>query len=304
MCMIPFAGLSLSVEKFLKDQSMRCDATVAGTIQLFAFRGCKPVYDRGRVIGLESQPVPWKVTDRYDDIMFVSGFKSHRKGGGRFSAIHPLSTQPGFASFRLPYYRPANRGCPVIQPGQFAYKRGRHRGKQALRAAKRILVIRDLDDDTRIEPTDMWDYPHPDRGINIHAGGRSSRVGLNSSGCQVLRYGWFGKQWKQFRNFVYNTAAGQMRFHYTVMDTAFFELWLDADDKTPYKRLWFGSIGLKVRRLQKALAEADFYHGRGVDGYFGPKTHEAVRKWQTANTAGVPSGVVRYSMLQSLGITI
>jgi len=283
---------------------MRHDATAAGTIQLFAFRGCKPVYGGGKLIGLESLPIPWKVTDRYDDIMFVSGFKSHHKGGGRFSAIYPLSTQPGFASFKLPYYRPADKGCPVIQPGQFSYKRGRHRGKQALRAADRILVIRDLDDDIKIEPTDMWDYPHPDRGINIHAGGWSNRVGLNSSGCQVIRYGWFGEQWKQFRNFVYDTAGGQMRFHYTVMDTVFFELWLDAEDKTPYKRLWFGSVGVPVRKLQKALADSGDYHGNGVDGYFGPKTHEAVRNWQAANTNSVPSGVVRHSMLQALGITI
>ena len=298
--MIPFGKLSIRVADFLNDQSMHADG-----MKLFAFRGCKIVYDRGKVIGLKPLPEPWKVTDRYDDVMFVCGFKPTSRGGGPFSAVYPMSTQPGFASFRLPWYRPSNRGCPVIQPGQFSYKRGRHRGKRALRAAKRILVIRDLDDDIKIEPTDMWDYPHPDRGINIHAGGWTNRVGLNSSGCQVIQYGWFGEQWKQFKHLVYNIAGDQDVFHYTVMDSMFFELWLDAEDKTPYKRLWFGSIGLPVRQLQKALTDLGFYHKQGIDGKFRQKTHEAVRQWQAVNYPNsVPSGVVRWEMLQTLGITI
>jgi len=279
--MILFGGLSTVMDDFLRDQSFRLDATGPGRIQLVGIRGCKILRGAGRVLGLSLADKPEAITNRYDDTMLVYGQKGF---GERFSAVYPMSTQPGLKSFWLSCYRPRNEGCPVVQAGQYAYERGLHKQKyQAIRQAGPVVALRDIDQDANIEPdSDRWDYPRW-TGINIHAGGSSARVDYYSAGCQVIQGGYGGAAWKQFRHFVYEIAAEQKVFHYTLVDGHCFGCWFNARQGASgisLRRLYYGSQGEQVKALQRALEGQGCYHARGIDGNFGVETHKAVRRLQ------------------------
>lgn len=293
--MIKFSGLSTAMEDFLIDQSFTVDTGINGRVQLVGIRGCSIRRSMGAVTGI-SVSAGNRISDRYDDAMFVFGEK---RNGSRFSAIFPMSTKPGIASFRLSSYSSPTKGCPVIQCGQYNYRRGIHKGKEALRQNGPVVVRRDVDNDTIIEPTDYWDYPEY-TGINIHAGGSSSRVGLNSSGCQVVYGGWFGQDWRQFHDIVYDIAAGQKDYHYTVISGLFFGSWYDSLNKDRYKWLWYGSRGDKVYNLQKRLKSMGLYNGN-FDGVFGVETHKAVRRYQMGIKEFV-DGIVDNATGNKLGI--
>ena len=304
--MIPFANLSLEMDKFLRDQSFRRDAIGAGHIQLCGIRGCLIRRDRGKVIGISLLDNPEAVTNLYDDVMLVYGQKP---GGQRFCEVYAMSTQPGIKSTWLKGYLKKGKGCPTVQAGQYAYRRctkyDLHQGKYwALRTDHHVVAIRDVDKDTIPEPeTDLWDYPIG-TGINIHAGGKSARVDLYSAGCQVIQGGYGGEAWKQFKRFVYEVAAGQKVFHYTLIDGKFFGQWYNrSHDRLPVtlRRLYYGSQGERVRLLQAALLAKGYYHARGVDGDFGVATHQAVRRWQRANRIA-QTGLVTQGMMDVLGV--
>ena len=301
--MIRFANLSTEMRAFLRDQSLRCDTVEGrGRIQLCGIRGCVIRRERGKVIGISVADKPELITNRYDDVMLVYGAK---RGGELFSAVYPMSTQPGLASFWLSSYRPPTKGCPVVQAGQYKYQRGIHRGRyRAMRQAGPVVALRDIDQDTVTEPeSDAWDYPRW-TGINIHAGGRSARVDKYSAGCQVIKGGYYGAAWKQFRRFVYEVVAGQSLFHYTLVDGKFFGEWHNAKHDRPsltLQRLYYGSQGNRVSLLQAALQAQDHYHSRGVDGDFGIVTHQAVRRWQRAQGL-TQTGVATQDMMAALGI--
>jgi hypothetical protein len=180
-----FEGLSLAVEDFLGDQDFRADSGVAGSAQIVGIRGATIRRDGAdKVKGISVSEHPVVVTDRYDDVIFVCGRKAN---GERYSDVFQASLQPGRVSFRLAYYR--NRGCPMVQPGQYQYRRGTHNppsgnSYSAMVQRAPIVVVRDFDQDAVQEATDRWDYPAG--GLNIHAGGTSSSVGRWSEGCQVL----------------------------------------------------------------------------------------------------------------------
>jgi hypothetical protein len=263
-------GLSTKMAEFLKDQSLRNDATGPGTAQLVLLRGCKVNSDGS----LSDNGLATKYTDYYDDLLCVFGFKS---GGESYLVKYKTSSKPGKYWIHSSQYSGSTRGCPTVQPGGYRYKRGYHRKHEAMvQAESPVVVIRDLDKDEVLEVTDLVDYP-VSTGINIHAGGTSKRIGINSSGCQVIWGGWGGVPWQEFHHLIYSVAKQQSLFHYTVVDFLHFGKWHDDRD---YKCLLFGSHGDKVVGIQNGLAKAGYFGSALVDGEFGRGTDRAVRGWQ------------------------
>ena len=74
-----------------------------------------------------------------------------------------------------------------MAPGQYrgAYKRGLHKGTEALRQVKKVNFYRDNDRDTELD-LDPSTLRNEIAYLNIHRGGRSDRVGRWSAGCQVM----------------------------------------------------------------------------------------------------------------------
>ena len=283
---IPRKGLSIKLAYFLADQSWACDTTGPSTAQLVMLRGCKVNADGS----LSQYGDPRIYTDRYDDVLVVFGQKS---GGQPYLEMFRATAKPGLAWIKHPTYAASNRGCPTVQPGQYQYQRGPHRNHpEAMRQVYKqpVVVIRDLDDDTKLELTDLVDYPW-DTGINIHAGGRSEKVGLNSSGCQVLWGGWDGEPWLRFHKLIYSVAKKQQVFRYTLVDFAMFADWHDAGALKP-RHLLFGSAGQAVRDLQKTLGDGGFFGQALIDGKFGRGTDRALRGWQR-NRYEMPTGIIR-----------
>ena len=278
-------GLSDKLAAFLKDQSFVCDAGPVGSAQLVMLRGCKINADGS--ISAHGDPLVYD--DRYGDVMFAFGNKS---GGQQYLEAYRASAKPGLAWIKHPSYSGSSQGCPTVQPGQYRYCRGDHRGHEAMRqcANSPVVVIRDLDDDARLEQTDLVDYPEW-TGINIHAGGTSDRVGLNSSGCQVIWGGWNGDQWQSFHYIVYRIAAKQKVFHYTLADFSMFAAWHDKTPKLTSKHVFFGSSGEAVTTVQKRLASVGYFGAALIDGKFGRGTDRAVRAHQKASSKPV-TGIV------------
>jgi len=272
---IPLAGITHKFRDFLAAQSMVCDVPGPGMCHLLCLRACQVQGDQ-----VVANGIPFDSTNRYDDTMFAFGEKAN--GKGRFLQHFEASARPGHSWIRAAIYRGSGRGCPTVQPGQYAYVRGLHRGKPALRQAPgaAVLVIRDVDQDAHLEPTDIVDYPIS-TGINIHAGGRSRYVGRNSSGCQVIRGGWTGAAWQRFRDLIYRECAGQDLWHYTLMDWADFGAWHDAGkDQREQEALWFGSSGTCVAELQELLVREGYLRAHSVGAIWEPATDRAVRRWQ------------------------
>jgi hypothetical protein len=271
---IPLTGLSDKLRQFLATCSFGCDAPAGkpGTAQLVMLRGCRINPDGSLSAGAD----PATYTDRYDDTLVVFGSKP---GGAPYLATFRASAKPGLAWIRHPSYSGSGAGCPTVQPGQYSYVRGLHRGHSALRQAPGapVVVIRDLDDDCRLEPTDLVDYPVA-TGINIHAGGTSSRVGLNSSGCQIVWGGWDGGPWLAFHHLTYSVARQQQRFAYTLVDFGMFAAWHDGGRELGW--VLYGSRGPDVNALQARLIDSGELGSRLRDGVFGRTTDRALRRWQ------------------------
>ena len=279
-------GLSDKLSEFLADQAWRDDSTKNGSAQLVMLRGCT-INANG---SLSDNGNATTYTDHYDDVMVAYGRKA---GGARYLETFRASAKPGLAWIHSPSYAGSTKGCPTVQAGQYKYGRGQHRGHEALRQiGYPIVVIRDLDQDEKLELTDLVDYPI-NTGINIHAGGSSSRIGLNSSGCQIIWGGWTGKPWTTFHDLIYRVAGKQSIYHYTVCNFMDFGRWHDHPEQRQslYSALRFGSYGPRVEELQKRLARAGYFGSALVDGEFGRGTDRAVRAFQQRN--GLPcDGVV------------
>jgi hypothetical protein len=302
--MIPFAGLSNALADFLTEQSWINDGVAEGTAQIVGIRGCQIQRGaRGDATALSITKEPARVTDLYDDAIVVFGRKAN---GDRYSDAFRASTQPGRASFSRPDYR--GKGCPTVQPGQYRYQQGLHCSRSgrcypAMQQAGHVLVIRDLDQNAVLTPEDVWDYPSAK--LNIHAGGTDpSQVGGWSEGCQVIFGGrGAGSPWERFHHLIYGVASNQGIFHYTVIDGTFLAEWWGA---TPGARetlrwLWFGSQGERVKALQARLAELGHYHVAGIDGDFGVKTHQAVRRYERVEGL-TETGVVTDARARQLGV--
>ena len=278
-------GLSIKLAEFLSDQSFRNDATEPGTAQIVMLRGCKVNADGSLSAQSGAGPV---TTNRYDDVLAVFGQKT---GGQPYAAYYEATAQPGRVWVKHSSYNGIARGCPTVQPGQYRYKRGTHRGHRAMvQAGSPVCVIRDIDQDGVIEASDRVDYPIW-TGINIHAGGLDDIVDWDSSGCQVIRGGWGGNAWTQFYHIIYSVAKKQDIFHYALVDFAEFGRWHDAADRAMHKLLRFGSHGKHVAALQAMLSRAGYYGAAICDGEFGRVTDEGLRAWQKA-TGQQPTGMV------------
>jgi len=290
---IPQEGLSVKLAQFLADQAMRNDATRPGTAQIVMLRGCRANRDGS----LSVYGDPNRCTDHYDDRLVVFGLKA---GGQPYLWHGRASSRPGLRWVKDPSYY--HRGAPFMQPGQMLYQRGRHlTHPEAMVQAAACCVVRDYDQDGRVEfDADRIDYPFG-TGINIHAGGTSSSVGLYSSGCQIIWGGWGGDGWRTFHDLIYKTARSQKLFHYAVTDFAFFGAWHDHPDErqTTYSVLRFGSYGKRVRDLQTLLVRAGYLGASLVDGEFGPRTDRAVRDFQRARRLTM-NGAVTQKVLNLL----
>ncbi len=290
------AGLSVKLAQFLTDQAWRNDATGPGTAHLICLRGCTVGTDGS----LSAKGDPREYTDHYDDTMIIFGQKAN---GSPYLETFKASAKPGLAWIHSSTYAGSDKGCPTVQPGQYRYARGDHRGHEALRQADKspVCVIRDLDDDARLELTDLVDYPMY-TGINIHAGGSGGKVGLNSAGCQVIWGGWSGPPWTTFHDLVYRVAKKQELFHYTLADFLSFGKWHDGGQAgTGVADLLFGSCGAPVTKLQQALAAHGFYGGSIVDGEFGRVTDEGLRAYQ--KSCGLqPDGIATPELRARLGM--
>lgn len=183
--------------------------------------------------------------DKYNDTIAVMWVDD--KGNPHFEE-YVGSVDPGKTTTKNP------AGMPHLMDGQYDYDMGKHHGEttgthDAL-VDKRSHVWRDKNNNGERDAGDKEQTG--DFGINIHAGGRGESVGRNSKGCQVIKGGWEGKQWKSFMQSMKDDPDG--KFKYTLIDGSrladFEENKLGDDVKAPdgpSKGVDPGAIGQKLR---------------------------------------------------------
>jgi len=278
---IRIEGLSPYIPKFLADLHMGCDVTGPGTAQIGCFRGCK---FNGKDLRVQQMKL-----DQYRDVFFAFGQKAD---GSPFATYLQGSARPGAYWVNHSSYTKA-RGCPTLQPGRYSYQRGAHKGHEAMRQAAGVVLIRDADDDDRIDPEEAIRPDYSAWAINIHAGGSTALpVGIWSSGCQIIAGGWSGKPWRTWHDIVYRVCAGQKLFRYTLVDYSMFCKWWNApkDDKPQW--IMYGSNGQAVLEEQEHLAQNGYLAANDVTGRWGANTDLAWRRYQRkALGMQVPDGV-------------
>jgi len=278
---IKLKGLSPKLTAFLADCSFPCDVTGPGTVQLVMLRGCRATDKDLRV-----QPTK---RDQYSDVLVAYGLKGN---GDPFLATFRASARPGAYWVDHPSYTEA-RGCPTLQPGQYLYQRGLHKGRKAMVQAGRVVVWRDADDDWQLDLEEALRPDYSATAINIHAGGTNISIGIWSSGCQIVWGGWGGTPWLTFRDLVYRVASEQKLFSYTVIDYAMLCEWWNAPEGKKPQWLLYGSVGQQVTRLQNVLMEYGWLRANHVTGKFDPDTDLAVRRRQEFDGVNVTTGIVR-----------
>ena len=144
----------------------------------------------------------------YNDTIFALWKEADEKS--KHAECFDASCDPG----RLT--EPTNKGVAHLMEGQYLFCRGRHRDKyRALRQSSPVRVKRYFDNDPeRLRPyLDEGFF-----GINIHCGGISNEVNNWSAGCQIIKGGEKGAQWKRFDQLIYEVApAEQKHFRYTLI---------------------------------------------------------------------------------------
>lgn len=279
---IKLDGLSKIIPYFLVDCSFPYDVAGPGTAQIGCFRGCKT-----NDVDLRVQQTR---LDQYSDVMWAFGRKPD---GSDFAVYLQGSARPGAYWVNHPDYTKI-RGCPTLQPAQYLYRRGDHKGHEAMNQAGRVVVIRDSDDDNIIDPEEAFRPDYSATQINIHAGGSAKLpVGTWSSGCQVIADGWNGKPWRTWHDIVYRVAAAQKLFRYTLVDYTMFCEWWNAPKGQKPKWMLYGSLGQNVSDWQQKLVKLGLIAGAGITGKFDPDTDLATRRWQRAGGMKVPNGIVK-----------
>jgi len=132
------------------------------------------------IVGVRNE-ISHRKPDLYADDMFV-----YWKQSGIWRCFNAaMTTTPG--EYYLVHPMRPREGCAIMAPGQYrgAYKRGLHKGTEALRQHKKVNFYRDNDRDTELD-LDPSTLRSGIAYLNIHRGGRSERVGRYSAGCQVL----------------------------------------------------------------------------------------------------------------------
>lgn len=141
--------------------------------------------------------------DKYDDSIVLFG---------TFLRAYKGTTDPGGFYTKNPLN--PDGAARLVTGKTYKYHKGLHRKKWALVQAASVTVVRDIDRDFEIDPTDPIDKGW--FGVNIHAGGASEAIGKNGAGCQVLWGGWEGSPWLDFKNRVYEvlpTAKSVIEYH-------------------------------------------------------------------------------------------
>jgi len=132
------------------------------------------------IVGIRNE-ISHRKPDLYADDLYV-----YWKQSGTWRCFNAaMTTTPG--EYYLVHPMRPSQGCAIMAPGQYrgAYKRGLHKGKQALRQHKKVNYYRDNDRDRELD-LDPATLQSGIAYLNIHRGGTSDRVGRWSAGCQVL----------------------------------------------------------------------------------------------------------------------
>lgn len=161
---------------------------------------------------------PGRVADRFDDAMGAA----YVDGAGLWTVeLWPATTDPGKEHLVEPMN---SRGTAILKEGQYldAWAVGLHRGKyEALRQVRDVWVYRDSTGDNRLD-LDRHSVQRGTFGINLHAstqreGGRSTRVGRWSAGCQVHATDAGFDRMMELAN-MQIARIGRDTFSYTLMD--------------------------------------------------------------------------------------
>ncbi|RYG29775.1 MAG: peptidoglycan-binding protein [Chitinophagaceae bacterium] len=205
-------------------------------------------------------------------------------------AVFPGSTVPHVHNIRSAKGRNGS-GANCLSTGFYSdYRKGTHKagtatGHQAFRQ-NGIRPIRRSSDDLDYDVDDRVEYDNPHD--NLHCGwfGSIDSDSYASAGCQVVmgfpacnkpgRTTNVGP-WKIFHENAY--AVTQKSFPYILLNGMETMNVAGNVNKKLSARMRFGSSGILVKELQKALKAADFYEGI-LDGNFGERTMKAVIAFQ------------------------
>lgn len=146
--------------------------------------------------------------DAFNDTIFAV-YVNH--DGAKCVEAFVASVEPGVFAER---YNVA--GDAHLVDGQYAFRRGLHRGYPALIQAEAVTIWRDRDKDGVQDASERRHHVGW-YGINIHAAGTGAKVGNWSAGCQVIHGGRGpGSPWSKFMALV--DASPQQVFRYTLVD--------------------------------------------------------------------------------------
>lgn len=133
--------------------------------------------------------------------------------GNKIVKNYRATTSPG--SFETFYNK---NGDAHLVDGRYAYKRGQHKGYNALVQAEAFTVWRDKNKDGIRESDSIVETGY--FGINLHAGGTTESVGNWSAGCQVI---WGGRgqdsPFDKFMQDVENLVSVNSVVHYTLVNS-------------------------------------------------------------------------------------
>lgn len=180
------------------------------------------------------------------------------------------TTMPG-----VPYVEdPVNeKGAARLVPGLWTFKRGLHKGNEALVQNEKMVLLRDTDKEYDFD----WDTDYLQVGffgINNHAGG-GLKVGKWSAGCSVIRgeyingvsKSWTSKPWILYKSRAYSSI--NKIYNYILIPYGWLEKCIE--DSTQFC-LW-GSTGEGVKKIQRKL-------NLKVDGVYGEFVMREVMKFQ------------------------
>lgn len=156
------------------------------------------------------QHVP-NTKDEYNDTIIALWRDSQ---GQKVVKEYIASTSPG--KYKN-YYNV--KGDAHLVPGRYAYKRGKHKGYDALVQAESFTVWRDIDKDGLRKEDSLVESGY--FGINIHAAGTGTKVGNWSAGCQVI---WGGREqgspFESFMQDVHSLLGSDETVYYTLVDSS------------------------------------------------------------------------------------
>ena len=165
------------------------------------------------------------------------------------------------------------QGVARLIPGLWSFKRGLHKGNEALVQNNNMIILRDTDEDYNMDYDS--DYLQTGMfGINNHAGGPNN-IQKWSAGCQVIEgdaagggyHSWDSIEWKTYKERAY--SASNNTYNYILVPYSWIRDILE--NKVDY--CFYGSQGQVVKAIQTKL-------GIKPDGNYGEFTFRAVMKWQ------------------------